>query len=47
MCYNCGCSIPQDDMGNPGNIVDDTFAQVGGVLGKSEQEAPWDWWVKI
>ena len=20
MCFNCGCRIPQDDMGNPDNI---------------------------
>lgn len=21
MCYNCGCHIPDDDMGNPDNIT--------------------------
>lgn len=22
MCYNCGCHIPQDDMGSPDNITE-------------------------
>jgi len=38
MCYNCGCSVPQDDMGNPNNITDETFSRVGDILGKSELE---------
>ena len=26
MCYNCGCHIPQDDMGSPDNITDQLLA---------------------
>ena len=27
MCYNCGCHIPQDDMGHPDNITDQTLVK--------------------
>ena len=27
MCYNCGCGNPNDDMGNPDNITNETFAK--------------------
>lgn len=26
MCYNCGCQNPQDDMGHPDNITEQTLA---------------------
>lgn len=25
MCFNCGCHLPQDNMGSEDNITDDTF----------------------
>lgn len=28
MCYNCGCHIPQDDMGHPDNITDQTLEEL-------------------
>ena len=27
MCYNCGCGNPNDDMGNPDNITNETFTK--------------------
>jgi hypothetical protein len=33
MCWNCGCMMPDKDMGNPDNITTDTLinaAQAGG-----------------
>lgn len=38
MCYNCGCLLPQDDMGNSKNITDLTFSQIAEKLGKTEKE---------
>lgn len=38
MCYNCGCHIPDDDMGHPDNITTDTFKALGKKLGKKEPE---------
>ena len=28
MCFNCGCHIPQDNMGNPDNITEDTIQKL-------------------
>ena len=28
MCYNCGCHMPEDDMGDPDNISEDTLRQL-------------------
>lgn len=38
MCYNCGCHIPDDDMGHPDNITTDTFKSLGKKIGKKEPE---------
>lgn len=38
MCYNCGCHIPQDDMGNPQNITDSTFKKMAQAKGIDEKE---------
>lgn len=38
MCYNCGCHIPDDDMGHPDNITTDTFKKLGKKTGKKEPE---------
>ena len=39
MCYNCGCHIPDDDMGHPDNITTDTFKAFGKKVSKKEPEA--------
>ena len=28
MCYNCGCELPDDDMGHPDNITSETIRHV-------------------
>lgn len=33
MCYNCGCHIPEDDMGHPDNINTDKLKEIAGKLG--------------
>ena len=35
MCYNCGCHIPDDDMGHPDNITNSTFESLGKKVGKN------------
>ena len=39
MCYNCGCQMPDNDMGNPNNITDKTFAEAAKAAGQDEKEA--------
>jgi len=39
MCYNCGCGMPKDDMGNPQNITEKTFEQASKASGQSVMEA--------
>jgi hypothetical protein len=38
MCYNCGCHIPDDNMGNPDNITTSTFKHLAEHWGKSEAD---------
>jgi hypothetical protein len=38
MCYNCGCHIPQDNMGNPQNITDSTFQAMAKAHNITELE---------
>lgn len=38
MCYNCGCHIPQDDMGNPQNITNSTFEKLASLRQVSIEE---------
>lgn len=39
MCYNCGCHLPDDDMGYPGiNIVNKTFDEAAKQSGQSADE---------
>lgn len=33
MCYNCGCHIPDDDMGHPDNITSDLMKKISKQLG--------------
>jgi len=39
MCYNCGCGIPDDDMGHPQNITNKTFEAAAKAMSQSEEEA--------
>ncbi len=39
MCYNCGCELPDKDMGSPKNITDKTFAEAAKAAGQSVEEA--------
>ena len=39
MCYNCGCQMPDNDMGNPKNITNETFKEVAKAAGQSAYEA--------
>lgn len=34
MCYNCGCSMPQDNMGNLKNITDSMLQELAEKRGK-------------
>lgn len=38
MCYNCGCQNPEDDMGDPNNITEDTLKHLAEHEGKSIDE---------
>ena len=39
MCYNCGCEMPENDMGNPKNIANKTFEEAAKASGKKPEEA--------
>ncbi len=39
MCYNCGCNMPDDDMGNPDNITSETIRKAAKASGQTEEEA--------
>jgi hypothetical protein len=39
MCYNCGCGMPNNDLGNPKNITNKTFEEAAKASGKSVKEA--------
>ena len=39
MCYNCGCQMPDNDMGNPKNITNKTFQEAANAAGESVEEA--------
>lgn len=39
MCYNCGCQMPDNDMGNPKNITNKTFNEASQAAGQSAEEA--------
>lgn len=45
MCYNCGCGLPDDDMGKGevsqggGSIINKTFKKVAQDWGMTEEEA--------
>ena len=39
MCYNCGCQMPNNDMGKSENITNATFAAAAEAMGLSDSEA--------
>lgn len=39
MCYNCGCGMPEDDMGNPDNITEDKIKKAAEASGTTLEEA--------
>ena len=39
MCYNCGCWMPNNDMGNPKNITSKTFEEAAKAMGQSAKDA--------
>ena len=38
MCYNCGCQMPDNDMGDPKNITNKTFNEASKAAGQSAEE---------
>lgn len=38
MCYNCGCGLPDDDMGSTDNVTGQTIKQLAKEWQKSEPE---------
>ena len=38
MCYNCGCGMPQNDMGDANNITEQTFETAAKASGRSVEE---------
>ena len=39
MCYNCGCQMPNNDMGKPENITNKTFEEAAEAMGQSVEES--------
>ena len=39
MCYNCGCQMPNNNMGNPKNITNKTFAEAAEAMEQPVEEA--------
>ncbi len=39
MCYNCGCDMPDDDMGNAKNITNKTIEEAAAASGVSVKQA--------
>ena len=39
MCYNCGCQMPNNDMGKAENITNETFQQAADAMGMTEAES--------
>jgi hypothetical protein len=43
MCYNCGCGMPNNDMGKPENITNKTFEEAAKSMGhprRTERRMP-------
>ena len=39
MCYNCGCGMPNNDMGKSENITNETFDKAAAAMGQSAKDA--------
>jgi len=39
MCYNCGCGMPNDNLGDPRNITNKTFEEAAKAASQSPEEA--------
>lgn len=39
MCYNCGCGMPNNDMGNPKNITNKTFEAAAEAMDQPAKDA--------
>jgi hypothetical protein len=39
MCYNCGCEMPDDEMGSPKAITNKTFGEAAKGAGQTPEEA--------
>lgn len=39
MCYNCGCQMPNNDMGKTENITNETFEKAADAMGMSIKES--------
>ena len=39
MCYNCGCQMPDNDMGKTDNITNKTFEKAAQAAGQSVEKA--------
>ena len=39
MCYNCGCQMPNNDMGKPENITNEDFEKAAEAMGQPVREA--------
>ena len=39
MCYNCGCGMPNNDMGKSENITNKTFEEAAAAMGQSPEDA--------
>lgn len=39
MCYNCGCGMTDDDMGDPKNITEKTFEEASKASGQTVEQA--------
>jgi hypothetical protein len=39
MCYNCGCGMPNNDMGKPENITDQRLAEAAKAMGQTLEKS--------
>jgi len=39
MCYNCGCGVPDSEMGDPRSITDKTFGEAAKAAEQTVEEA--------
>lgn len=39
MCYNCGCGMPNNDMGKPENITEHRLAEAAKAMGQTLEKS--------